>query len=524
VSLLTLLVALLETATVRANDDAELKSEITRRINVLADYLDKRAGDSDSVEQAFQKLGASDPAQRLKQIVRAYPDLSGLLKAQSQKSNTVLTGYFGPIAQAEEVTTTFGGAASELRGYANYLRTLSEKIASVPTDQAVAMLQAAYVPKSVQIVVNPPSDNSSNYSTNLTSTQNSQPIGLIDFISNGNGTVDYPSVAALLYNDDVGGLSPRCTATLIAPNAVLTARHCLQAPIVSVYFQHFGPVAIDSTVQYQSSNDFYGDLAIVFLQKNVTDIVPSALNTFSKLKPSTQAQIVGYGWHNSYTKIVSTAVAPLIQKTGVKLYANVDTNACERNAPAKSLICWTYKLSAVGLGSTCEGDSGGPLFANIQGHTVLAGVTVAGRTCAPGDKPIDTEVFDFANSWILPTLKSHPPHGTDSEQKPLAPQINPSNRYVEVINDLFLEISDGIWSGTFATPAGISTVRIGLDAVPTGYPLRLEVGPVGAAATCVQSQINTGLLCEISAVAGEQLQVKIAGQGNQEIQLVATPF
>ena len=71
-------------------------------------------------------------------------------------------------------------------------------------------------------------------------------------------------------------------------------------------------------------------------------------------------------------------------------------------------MCWTFQ-KPVGLpgddSNTCNGDSGGPLFVDLGGGQIVAGVTSGGNngSCQVFDESYDANVFTYA-SFILGQL------------------------------------------------------------------------------------------------------------------------
>ena len=434
----------------------------------------------------------------------------------------------GEPSQAGNATPGNLPSAKELEDYSKYLRALSTKIQVAPPSQIFPILKAANIPPSASVALAVTSPELSNASVRgpFVPTAGSSGSGLIPFIVNGYTTVDYPSVAALLYDDQYGGTSPLCTGTLIAPNVVLTARHCLSSPVIAAYFQHAGLFRVAKTVAHDPFEFPNGDLGLVFLKTDVNGITPAQLNNVKDIPVNSQAITVGYGYHSDYNSIqlANAGPQPPIDNTGVKLFSYLTTGACPAAESGKSLICWNYNDPFSGQGSTCEGDSGGPLFIQVDGNWLLAGVTAGAKTCAPGDTAVDVDVFDYADNWITPTIAGNPFLGAASNSpKPLLPITNPG-RFVLAVSELFLEQADGKWTRSFQLPAGVSELRVGLDGIPTGYTLDLQVGPTGAAAQCDDSDVTTSLMCDLSNPKQGSWTVNVTGLPGQEVQVVATSF
>ena len=188
----------------------------------------------------------------------------------------------------------------------------------------------------------------------------------------------FPSVVAL---EAGGGL---CTATLIAPDWVLTAAHCIQGVSPSTIQVHFNTVNIN-----QSQGKVVGasmaipkpgfsinalgknDIGLVKLATPVTDVMPLPVNLVPEKAPvGIQVTMVGFG-ATATGGGGSIGVEYVVQQTSI---------ACSSFAGSDlDLLCFN-QVSGKGK---CQGDSGGPSFAMIDGRMSQVGITSFGdQTCS----------------------------------------------------------------------------------------------------------------------------------------------
>ncbi len=213
-------------------------------------------------------------------------------------------------------------------------------------------------------------------------------------IVNGQLTHRHPTTGALLLG--LKGVEPGswCTGTLVGCSTFLTAAHCFDDDPAKehyrVFFQHAGFFAVDG---YEIHKDYAfpdDDIAVVRLTDPAAGIPPSRLNSIQRVAAGAPGTSVGFG---------RSGGSPSSNRDyGVKRSGTVDVSTCGGSLSDTLSICWEFK----GVGSnTCNGDSGGPLFVEVGGATVVAGVTSGGvkRTCQSTDYSHDTRVFTYA-SWI----------------------------------------------------------------------------------------------------------------------------
>jgi hypothetical protein len=214
----------------------------------------------------------------------------------------------------------------------------------------------------------------------------------------GGSTADESQWPDIAFVDLDGG---HCSGTLIAPNLVLTAAHCLSmGPAKDVTI---GPADARETIAIadQSYNTIL-DVGLILLEKSST-VRPRPLAigcAADALVNGDMAHIVGYGATSP-----DGGGAPGFNEADVEVFDATCTsdgdygylNYCTANE-------WLITRSA-GT-SSCFGDSGGPILAQRAFGSVVAGITSGGDGGDDPSEPCGTGSFgiyaraDAVQAWI----------------------------------------------------------------------------------------------------------------------------
>lgn len=166
----------------------------------------------------------------------------------------------------------------------------------------------------------------------------------------GGGYATYaPWAARMFYNGQ-----QRCSATIIAPQYILSARHCVGSTPSAHMFRigsldqfNGGTVAYGTQVWTHSS----ADLAIIRLDRSVS----ATYSPLGTTNPPLNSTVQVYGWGATCTN------QPEINCQSQRLkYANVRVTSTSCRDYIGGIAICAYRIDGI----TAGGDSGGPMFAS----------------------------------------------------------------------------------------------------------------------------------------------------------------
>ncbi len=198
----------------------------------------------------------------------------------------------------------------------------------------------------------------------------------------------YRDYALVIITDGSGNITGLCGGTVIASNKVLTAAHCAQER-ASRYFTIPGFYAFSDRLQQSdlfpvsrvaahpeyNPSTIANDVAVLTLTRDYFTQISPVLSGSDKLA-GTDGTVIGTGLTATNPRAEPNALQEVLAPITSNLDCNDQWESFTGIRPIESnMMCAGFTTDGRG---SCSGDSGGPLFIDINGQRVVAGTVSFG--------------------------------------------------------------------------------------------------------------------------------------------------